>query len=55
MDGWQVNSQKSLDNAMKLYYNSNNINGINMIRIGFGKNKGVWFARIDYWFGGIRL
>ena len=26
-----------------------------MIRIGFGKNKGVWFARIDYWFGGIRL
>ena len=29
MDGWQVNSQKSLDNAMKLYYNSNNINGIN--------------------------
>ena len=26
-----------------------------MLRIGFGKNKGNWFARIDVWFVGFRL
>ena len=26
-----------------------------MLRIGFGKNKGAWFARIDLWCIGIRL
>jgi hypothetical protein len=26
-----------------------------MLRIGFGKNKGNWFARIDLWWGGYRL
>ena len=26
-----------------------------MLRLGFGKNKGRWFARIDLWFFGIRL
>jgi len=26
-----------------------------MLRIGFGKNNGVWFARIDLWCIGIRL
>ena len=26
-----------------------------MFRIGFGKNKGHWFARIDLWFFGIRF
>lgn len=26
-----------------------------MVRIGFGKNKGLWFARIDLWWIGFRL
>lgn len=26
-----------------------------MLRIGFGKNKGQWFFRIDLWFIGLRL
>lgn len=26
-----------------------------MIRIGFGKHKSNWFARIDLWFFGIRV
>ena len=26
-----------------------------MLRIGFGKNAGHWFARIDFWFFGIRI
>lgn len=26
-----------------------------MLRIGFGKNKGRWFVRIDLWFVGYRL
>jgi hypothetical protein len=26
-----------------------------MLRIGFGKNKGNWFFRIDLWFMGVRL
>lgn len=26
-----------------------------MLRIGFGKNKGSWFARVDLWFVGWRL
>lgn len=26
-----------------------------MLRIGFGKNKGNWFGRIDLWFVGIRI
>lgn len=26
-----------------------------MLRIGFGKNKGNWFARIDLWYIGFRI
>lgn len=26
-----------------------------MLRVGFGKNDGNWFARIDLWFFGFRL
>ncbi len=26
-----------------------------MLRIGFGKHDGRWFARIDIWFFGIRI
>lgn len=26
-----------------------------MLRIGFGKNKGTWFFRIDLWFKGFRF
>jgi len=26
-----------------------------MLRIGFGKHKGKWFARVDLWFIGIRI
>jgi hypothetical protein len=26
-----------------------------MLRIGFGKHDGRWFARIDLWFFGIRI
>ena len=26
-----------------------------MLRIGFGKNAGNWFARIDLWFVGLRV
>ena len=26
-----------------------------MLRIGFGKNDGKWFARVDLWFMGIRI
>jgi hypothetical protein len=26
-----------------------------MLRIGFGKNQGHWFFRIDFWFVGFRL
>jgi len=26
-----------------------------MVRIGFGKNNGRWFARVDLWFVGFRL
>lgn len=26
-----------------------------MLRIGFGKNNGSWFFRVDLWFIGIRL
>jgi hypothetical protein len=26
-----------------------------MLRIGFGKHDGRWFARIDVWFFGIRI
>lgn len=26
-----------------------------MLRIGFGKNKGNYFFRIDLWFKGIRI
>jgi len=26
-----------------------------MLRIGFGKNEGNWFARIDLWFVGFRI
>jgi hypothetical protein len=25
-----------------------------MLRVGFGKNKGRWFVRIDLWFFGLR-
>jgi len=26
-----------------------------MLRIGFGKHDGKWFARIDLWYIGVRL
>ena len=26
-----------------------------MLRIGFGRNEGRWFARVDLWYVGIRL
>jgi len=26
-----------------------------MLRVGFGKNQGNWFFRIDLWFVGIRF
>lgn len=26
-----------------------------MIRLGFGKNNGSWFIRIDLWFVGYRI
>jgi hypothetical protein len=26
-----------------------------MLRIGFGKNNGKWFFRVDLWFAGFRL
>jgi hypothetical protein len=26
-----------------------------MLRIGFGKNNSQWFARIDFWFMGLRI
>jgi hypothetical protein len=26
-----------------------------MLRIGFGKNEGRWFFRVDLWFAGFRL
>lgn len=26
-----------------------------MLRIGFGKNEGRWFFRVDLWFVGFRL
>lgn len=26
-----------------------------MLRIGFGKNNSRWFARIDFWFFGLRI
>jgi hypothetical protein len=26
-----------------------------MLRIGFGKNRGLWFFRIDLWYKGFRL
>lgn len=26
-----------------------------MIRVGFGKNKGIWFFRLDLWFFGVRF
>jgi hypothetical protein len=26
-----------------------------MLRIGFGKNDGKWFFRIDLWFAGFRF
>lgn len=26
-----------------------------MLRIGFGKHDGNWFARIDLWFFGVRI
>jgi hypothetical protein len=26
-----------------------------MLRFGFGKNKGVWFLRLDLWFFGVRI
>jgi hypothetical protein len=26
-----------------------------MLRIGFGKNEGRWFFRIDLWFAGYRI
>ncbi len=26
-----------------------------MLRIGFGKNNGLWFFRIDLWFKGYRI
>lgn len=26
-----------------------------MLRLGFGKNKGRWFARIDLWLFGVRI
>jgi hypothetical protein len=35
----------------KINLDSNN----RMLRIGFGKNNGKWFFRIDVWFFGIRI
>lgn len=26
-----------------------------ILRAGFGKNEGKWFARIDVWFFGLRI
>lgn len=26
-----------------------------MLRIGFGKHDGIWFARVDLWFFGVRI
>jgi hypothetical protein len=26
-----------------------------MLRIGFGKHDGTWFARVDLWFFGLRV
>jgi len=26
-----------------------------MLRIGFGKNKGNWFIRVDLWYVGYRI
>ena len=26
-----------------------------MLRIGFGKNSGLWFARVDLWCVGFRI
>lgn len=35
----------------KIWLDRNN----RMFRIGFGKNKGIWFFRIDLWYVGIRI
>lgn len=26
-----------------------------MLRVGFGKNEGNWFARVDLWYVGFRI
>ena len=26
-----------------------------MLRLGFGKNDGIWFARLDLWWFGVRI
>jgi len=26
-----------------------------MLRVGFGKNEGSWFVRVDLWFVGFRI
>jgi hypothetical protein len=26
-----------------------------MLRVGFGKNEGRWFARVDLWWKGFRI
>ena len=35
----------------KLELDNNN----RMLRIGFGKHGGKWFARVDMWYFGIRI
>lgn len=35
----------------KLYLDQDN----RMLRVGFGKNNGKWFARLDLWTVGLRI
>ena len=35
----------------KIELDSNN----RMLRVGFGKHDGKWFARIDLWYNGYRI
>jgi hypothetical protein len=50
---WVELQMTGIDNMglTKIHLEKNN----RMLRAGFGRNNGKWFARIDLWFIGIRM
>ena len=53
--GWEYLKESYLKNLKKMVKIIKLNRENRMLRFGFGKNKSIWFIRLDLWLCGIRI